>query len=544
MSPSKSLDVGSTVSSNERADDKVAMQDEPRGEEYPSSFRLLAVIIALVLSMFLASLDMTIIATAIPKITDQFHSLNDVGWYGSAFFLTVSGFQASWGKAYKYFDMKSVFLSGIMIFELGSLLCGLAQSSTMLILGRAITGIGAAGVITGSYCIVAFAVPPLRRPAFTGIMGATYGVASVLGPLLGGAFTDSSVTWRFCFYVNLPIGAVSVAIIFFVFRTPEISKSDKARQAPLMEKFKQMDIPGMLTIMAAIVCLLLALQWAGVTKSWKSADVIGTLVGFGILMAVFTMVEYSQGQNAMIVPKIMRQRVVLIGSLFSFFLGSAFFVLLYYIPIYFQAVLGVSAEQSGIRSLALIVSETIFTILSGALISSFGYFAPMMIFGPVLTTVASGMVFTFDIESKAAAWIGWQVLAGAGIGLCFQAPIMAGQALAAPEDISTTTGLLMFWQTLGGALFVQAAQSAFSNTLVQSLTEYAPGLSPAAVVAVGATEIRKTFHDADLAGVLHAYMDGLKVAFALTIALSGCSVIIGLFTPWINIKRKQGVGAI
>ena len=168
----------------------------------------------------------------------------------------------------------------------------------------------------------------------------------------------------------------------------------------------------------------------------------------------------------------------------------------------------------------------------------------MMIVGPVLATIASGMVYTFDINSKAGAWIGWQVLAGAGIGLCFQAPIMAGQALAAPEDISTTTGLLMFWQTLGGALFVQAAQSAFSNTLVQSLTKYVPDSNPAAVVAVGATEIRKTFDASELPGVLHAYMDGLKVAFALTIALSGCAVIIGLFTPWTNIKEKKVVGAV
>jgi MFS family permease len=249
---------------------------------------------------------------------DQFHSLNDIGWYGSAFFLTVSGFQASWGKAYKYFDMKSVFLTGILIFELGSLLCGVSRSSTMLIIGRAITGVGAAGVITGSYCIVAFAVPPVRRPAFTGIMGATYGVASVLGPLLGGAFTDSSVTWRFCFYINLPIGAISVAIIFFMFESPAASKSDEARKATLMDKIKHMDILGMVTIMAAIVCLLLALQWGGVSKSWKSADVIGTLVGFGVLMIAFVVVEYLQGDRAMLVPSIMKQRVVLVGSLFSF----------------------------------------------------------------------------------------------------------------------------------------------------------------------------------------------------------------------------------
>jgi hypothetical protein len=212
---------------------------------------------------------------------------------------------------------------------------------------------------------------------------------------------------------------------------------------------------------------------------------------------------------------------------------------LYYIPIYFQAVLDVSAEQSGIRSLALIISETIFTILSGGLISSLGYFAPMMIAGPILTIIASGMIYTFDVQSTAGAWIGWQILAGAGIGLCFQAPIMAGQALASPAHISTTTGLLMFWQTLGGAIFVQAAQSAFSNKLVQGLIKYTPSLDPAVVIAVGATDIRNSFDEAMLPGILDAYMDGLKTTFVLAIALSGCAVVVGAFTPWTNIKGKK-----
>jgi MFS family permease len=158
--------------------------------------------------------------------------------------------------------MKSVFITSILIFELGSLLCGVSRSSVMLIVGRAITRVGAASVITGSYCIVAFAVPPIRRPAFTGIIGATYGVASVLGPLLGGAFTDSSVTWRFCFYINLPIGAVSVAIIFFMFQSPAASKSVEARKATLMVKIKHMDILSMVTTCLTYLISSLALARA------------------------------------------------------------------------------------------------------------------------------------------------------------------------------------------------------------------------------------------------------------------------------------------
>ena len=162
---------------------------------YPKSFRLVAIVIALVLSIFLVSLDMTIVATAIPRITDEFHSLNDVGWYGSAFFLTLASFQSMWGKAYKYFPIKPTFLLSIFFFEVGSLICAVAKNSTTLIVGRAVAGAGGAGIASGAYTIIAFTARPQHRPAYTGILGAVYGTASIIGPLLGGVFT-SDLSWR------------------------------------------------------------------------------------------------------------------------------------------------------------------------------------------------------------------------------------------------------------------------------------------------------------------------------------------------------------
>lgn len=213
-----------------------ALNDTPKEEsdnvdndgDYPTGVRLLTVITALILAMLLAVMDMTILATAIPHITDQFHSLDDVGWYASAFFMTVASSQSTWGKAYKYFDLKTVFLITIALFELGSLICGMfsdvrlfaanevpgvAQNSVTLIAGRAVTGYGAAGVLAGCYTIVAFAVRPEQRPAFTGVLAATYGVGSSIAPVIGGALADK-VSWRWwyvstqicaaTFYENLP----------------------------------------------------------------------------------------------------------------------------------------------------------------------------------------------------------------------------------------------------------------------------------------------------------------------------------------------------
>lgn len=515
---------------------------EEQEHEYPGPVALGLITLALCLAVFLVALDQTIIATAIPKITDQFGALDDVGWYGSGYMLTMCSFQLIFGKLYSYFSLKWTFLGAIGVFELGSLICGAAPTSEALIVGRAIAGLGCAGIFSGALIILAHSVPLRKRPMYSGLIGAMFGIASVAGPLMGGAFTDH-LTWRWCFYINLPIGAVVIIAIIIFFTPPNRVKADKLSA---IEKLKELDLAGTSVLLPGIVCLLLALQWGGSKYQWSNPKIIGLLVTAGILLIAFVGIQFWRGEKATIPPRVISQRSIAFGCTVSFSVGSCFMLLVFYLPIWFQAIKGVTATQSGIRNLPLILGVTVMSILAGVGTTVFGYYTPFMLAGAAMSAVGAGLLTTFEVDTASPMWIGYQVICGAGLGLVMQQPMIAAQTVLKLEDVPTGTSCVIFFQTLGGALFISVGQNVFTSKLIEGLTESMPNFDPAIVLSTGATSLQNMFSPDQLPMILKAYNNALTQCFYPSVAMACLGFLGSLGMEWVSVKGKKiemGVGA-
>ena len=306
----------------------------------------------------------------------------------------------------------------------------------------------------------------------------------------------------------------------------------------MKEKILQMDLPGTFTIMAAAVCYILAMQWGGTTKAWSSPDVIGTLVGFGLLVIAFIAIEYFSGDRALLQGRLMKDRTLVAMSAFIFVIAGGFFMLLYYLPLYFQATRGVSPSRSGIDNLPLVLGAGLFSLVSGGIVAVTGLYIPVMIFGSMLGAIGAGLLYTLEVNTASGKWIGYQALTAIGLGLTFQIPIIVAQAVVKPSDISTISAMILFFQTIGGAIWISAAQAGFVNKLVARLPTTAPGVSVAKVVATGASDLRTVFTAQELPGILEAYMAGLKIPFAITIACIAAGFVLSFTPRWENIKDK------
>ncbi|KAF2199074.1 major facilitator superfamily transporter [Delitschia confertaspora ATCC 74209] len=501
--------------------------------KYPSTLKLTVILTGIYICIFLVALDRTILGTAIPKITDEFHSIADIGWYGSAYMLTSCSFILLYGRIYTFFSTKYTFLFGVLIFEIGSAICGAAPSSTVLIIGRAIAGLGSSGIFTGAIVIILHTVPLHRRPLLQGLFGACFGVASVAGPLLGGAFTESKATWRWCFYINLPLGAFTVAVCVLFLKI-----EDKKPELGWKEKLLKLDPLGTVLFLPSIICLLLALQWGGTDMAWSDGRIISLLVAFAVLFVAFVALQYwTRNTTATVPARILLQRSISFGGLYQFFVGAAMLTVSIYLPLWFQAIKGVSAMKSGIDTIPLVLSVVVGSIGSGGVVQRVGYYTQFMFIGSVLMAVGTGLLTTWMTTTGHAKWIGHQVIFGLGVGSSMQQANLAVQTVLKAQDVPTGTSIMAFCQTMGGAIFLSVGQNLFMDKFVGKLWEIR-GLDPGPLINAGATALKTAAAPEYLPEVLEAYNYGIVRGPFFASLIVACLTLIGaLGMEWRSVKE-------
>ncbi|KAK8053215.1 hypothetical protein PG996_012516 [Apiospora saccharicola] len=444
--------------------------------------------LAMALSVFLMALDESIIATAIPRITDGFRSLNDVGWYGSGYMMTMACFQLTFGKLYKHLSTKRVLLSSLLIFEVGSAVSGSAPSSNALIVGRVVAGIGASGIVSGVLIIVSQVVPLRQRAIYTSSVGSIYGIAAICGPLLGGVLTDSRLTWRWCFYINLPLGAaVALAIILLYHPSPKVVPKEEELRS-VGDWARMLDPIGLSLFTGAVICLFFALQVSGFV-GWAAPAPVALLVVFGLLLIAFAAVQVWLGERGTLPPRIARMRRVVCASMYAFMLDSVYYVVAYFLPIWFQSIEGISARDSGIRLIPIIAAAVLFSLVSGVLVSKTGHYAPIVLLSAVIAATGAGLLSTIVPSSGPGAWIGYQILVGIGVGLGMQQGAVIVQIGLDPGDIPTAIAAVTLFQCLGSAVMLSVTQNVFASRVYAQLHDIDGRLTREMVINTGATEI-------------------------------------------------------
>ncbi|KAI0193806.1 major facilitator superfamily domain-containing protein [Astrocystis sublimbata] len=504
--------------------------DDAEQRFQPKTLKFWSVIISIFLALFLVALDRTIIGTATPQITQEFHSLGDIGWYGSAYQLTTAASQLLFGRVYKFYDIKWTFLISVVVFEVGSVLCGAAPNSIVFIVGRAIAGIGGAGIFSGVTIIMVTMVPLRKRPMFQGLFGTIFGLASVLGPLVGGALTDAA-TWRWCFYINLPIGAVAAASIIFVLKPSRHPHPP----ASAWEQIRRLDPLGTFFFVPSIVSLLIALQWGGSTYAWGNWRIIVLFVLFGVLLFAFIAVQVFMPKTATVPVRIIRKRSILAATIFMFALAGSFLMAIYYLPLWFQVVQGVSATQSGVYTLPFVLSLVVASISSGAFTQKVGYYVPAMIASPSLLATGQGLMSTFRVNESSSHWIGYQVIAGFGLGLGLQASSLAAQAVLPTPDVPIGIAIMFFAQQLGGGIFSSVGQNLLSTYLVSHL--HITGLTADQITNQGVTELLMSVAPKDRAMVKAVYNQAISQIFRCAMGVALGAVAAAIFMEWKNVKK-------
>jgi predicted MFS family arabinose efflux permease len=442
--------------------------------------------------------------------------------------------------------LKWAYIGSIAIFEVGSVVSGSAPTSIALILGRSIAGIGSAGIFAGSFIIIGFSVPPRHRPRYMGLIGSMYGIASVCGPLMGGALTDHA-SWRLCFYINIPLGTLVGIGIFFFFHPTNVNAALQALPTPV--RLAKLDGIGTCVFVASMVCLIMALQWGGTIYPWESPRIIVLLSIFGLTLIAWVCYQYHKNDNATVPRRLISQRSVAFASLTSFLMGGAMFSIVYYISVYFQAVRGTSATTSGLYSLPIILGLTSGMLIAGQLSNRVNRFPPFMLFSAVAASTGVGLITTLTPNTPSSHWCGYLALFGIGQGVGWQQPLLLAQAFLKDADIPTGTALMSGCKMLGGAICISVSSCVFHAFLTRSLLELLPDIDPNIIIGAGASRLTNVV--VEIAGddsaraaallvlVEEAYNRACRRVFIGALVVSGLAAIGSSGVGWEEIRVKD-----